>query len=158
MRSGIPLRDGNGDRIRHALIALAALTVSLAAAKAHAACPPSAADGAILGSGELLLAYRPVLASDESATPGRIPMARHFTLAVQLCGKDGVSAARLVKADASMPEHKHGMNYRPVIAPQGGGRFRVAGMMFHMAGRWQLAFEVQNGKELVRLTHDVQID
>ena len=30
--------------------------------------------------------------------------------------------------------------------------------MFHMAGQWELAFEVQAGKELTRLTHDVQAD
>ncbi len=30
--------------------------------------------------------------------------------------------------------------------------------MFHMAGRWELVFEVQAGKETTRLTHVVQID
>lgn len=85
-------------------------------------------------------------------------MAKHFALDVQLCDKGGISAARLLKADATMPEHRHGMNYRPAITPLGGGRFRIEGMMFHMAGRWELAFEVQSGKELVRLTHDVQIE
>jgi hypothetical protein len=45
-----------------------------------------------------------------------------------------------------------------VITPLGDGRFRIEGMMFHMAGRWELAFEVQSGKELMRLTHDVQIE
>jgi hypothetical protein len=57
-----------------------------------------------------------------------------------------------------MPAHKHGMNYRPTIKPLGDGRFRIDGMMFHMAGQWQLAFEVQAGKEITRLTHDVQAD
>ena len=85
-------------------------------------------------------------------------MAKHFALEVQLCDKAGVSAARLQKVDATMPEHRHGMNYRPRITPQGDGRFRVEGMMFHMAGHWQLVFEVQAGKEAMRLTDDVQID
>ena len=85
-------------------------------------------------------------------------MAKHFALEVQLCDKNDVSAARLQKVDATMPEHRHGMNYRPVVTTLGGGRFRVEGMMFHMAGHWEMVFEVQSGKELTRLTHDLQID
>ena len=119
---------------------------------ANAACPPHEADGAVLKSGDLLLAYRP------ASGAGRLPMAQHFALEVQLCDKDGVSAARLHKADATMPEHRHGMNYRPAITPLSGGRFRVEGMMLHMAGHWQLSFEVLAGKENLRLSHDVQVD
>lgn len=85
-------------------------------------------------------------------------MAKHFALEVQVCDKAGVSAAHLQKVDATMPEHRHGMNYRPRITPLGDGRFRVEGMMFHMAGHWQLVFEVQAGKEAARLSDDVQID
>jgi hypothetical protein len=131
---------------------LAALALGLMTTGLHAACPPDATDGAVIRNGDLLLAYR------LSEKTSRIPMAKHFALEVQLCNKDGVSAARLLKTDATMPEHRHGMNYRPAITPMGAGRFRVEGMMFHMAGHWELAFEVQTGKELVRLTHDVQIE
>ena len=70
----------------------------------------------------------------------------------------GDTTARLHKAYATMPEHRHGMNYRPLITPLGSGRFRVEGMMFHMAGHWQLAFEIQAGGETTRITHDVQIE
>jgi hypothetical protein len=141
--------------LRHAL---AALTLCLMPAAAQAACPPDATDGTVLNKGELLLAWLPVLKQDPGAKSGRIPMARHFALDVQLCDRNGASPASLLKVDATMPEHRHGMNYRPVIMPLGGGRFRVEGMMFHMAGRWQLAFDVQAGKETLRLVHDVQID
>jgi len=130
----------------------AALILSFGTAATLAACPPNAADGTVVRKGDLLLAYR--LAGKTE----RIPMAQHFTLEVQLCDKDGVSAARLHKTDATMPEHRHGMNYRPLITPLGGGRFRVEGMMLHMAGHWQLVFEVQVGKEMLQLSHDVQID
>ncbi|MDP3512831.1 MAG: hypothetical protein Q8S20_08785 [Sulfuritalea sp.] len=141
-------RAGNGDCWRGVL---AASILGLSAA-VHAACPPDAADGTVVRKGDLLLAYR--LASGA----GRLPMAQHFALEVQLCDKDGVSAARLHKADATMPEHRHGMNYRPAITPLSGGRFRVEGMMLHMAGHWQLSFEVLAGKENLRLSHDVQVD
>ncbi len=132
--------------------ALLALTVAASAGAANAACPPGAEDGAVIRNGDLVLAYR------LAAKAGRIPMAKHFALEVQLCDQRGISAAQLHKADATMPEHRHGMNYRPAITPLGDGRFRVEGMMFHMAGRWELAFEVRNGKEVTRLTHDVQAD
>ena len=122
------------------------------AAAANAACPPDAADSTVVRKGDLLLAYR------QASGTGRLPMARHFALEVQLCDKDGVSAARLQKVDATMPEHRHGMNYRPAITPLGGGRFCVEGMMLHMAGHWQLSFEVLAGKQNLQLTHDVQID
>ncbi|MBI5791030.1 MAG: FixH family protein [Rhodocyclales bacterium] len=143
-----------GDFLRRALFltALGAITGA-----ANAACPPATTDGTTITRGEITLAWRP-LQVDAFLKSGRIPMARHFALEVQLCDKNGVSTAQLVKADASMPAHKHGMNYRPTIKPLGNGRFRVDGMMFHMAGQWQLAFEVQAGKEITRLTHDVQAD
>jgi hypothetical protein len=134
-----------------------ALILGLTAATANAACPPDASDGTVIGTDELVLAYWPRNAGKGSAA-GRIPMARHFTLEVQLCDQRGISPAVLAKVDATMPEHRHGMNYRPAITALGSGRFRVEGMMFHMAGHWQLAFEVQAGKEARRLTHDVQID
>jgi len=132
--------------------------MGLAAAAAQAACPPDAADGTVVRKDDLLLAWKPILTANQGATPSRIPMAKHFAVEVQLCDTAGVSGSRLQKADATMPEHRHGMNYRPVVTPLGGGRFRVDGMMFHMAGRWQLAFEVRAGDEVIRITDDIRID
>lgn len=148
-------RGRHGDCLRRTLVALAMVVT---AGAASAACPPTGADGTTITDGDLVLAYRPLSADGMGTKENRIPIAKHFTLEVQLCGKDGASNARLSKADASMPEHRHGMNYRPAITALGSGRFRVDGMMFHMAGRWQLVFEIQAGKETIRLVHDVQID
>ncbi len=145
----------HGVSVSRMLIALALVAT---AGVANAACPPNDDDGTVIRKGDLLLAVKPLLKADYPSKAQRIPMAKHFALDVQLCDKGGVSGAQLTKADASMPAHKHGMNYRPTIKPLGDGRFRVDGMMFHMAGQWQLAFEVQAGKEVIRLTHDVQAD
>lgn len=141
-----------GDCIRYVL------ALSAMAGTASAACPPTEADGAMIRKGDLQLAYRPLSVADKGAALKRIPMAKHFALEVQLCVAASVSSARLHKADATMPEHRHGMNYRPLITPLGDGRFRVEGMMFHMAGHWELVFEVEAGKETIRLTHDMQIE
>lgn len=145
------MKDGSR-RWRYGDCKLGILAFCLVAGTVNAACPPKKADGTVIRNGEQALAYQPL------GMTGRIPMAKHFALDVLLCDKNGISASRLHKADATMPEHRHGMNYRPVITPLGDGRFRVEGMMFHMAGRWEIVFEVQTGKETTRFSHDVQIE
>ena len=40
-----------------------------------------------------------------------------------------------VEVPARMPEHRHGMNYRPSLTPQGPGRWRADGLLWHMAGQ-----------------------
>jgi hypothetical protein len=70
---------------------------------------------------------------------GSVVAGRHFAMAVQVCPVD----ATLSRVDATMPEHKHGMNYRPSLKSLGDGRWRVEGMMFHMPGRWALRLEVK---------------
>ena len=126
------------------------------AAGALAACPPLEADGALLAKDGLQLAWRPVVKGVPTAAAA-IPMAQHFAIEVQLCEGGTPSAAALGKLDATMPEHRHGMNYRPRIAPLGNGRFRADGMMFHMSGRWRLEFELQTSGGSLRLFDDVRI-
>jgi hypothetical protein len=72
-----------------------------------------------------------------------IAVGRHFAIEVQLCPADAV----LVRVDATMPEHRHGMNYRPSVKRLGDGRdgrWRAEGLMFHMPGRWELQLDVQS--------------
>lgn len=98
---------------------------------AIAACPPPPEAGARLDSGPVQLAWR--------AEPAPIAVSRPFALLVTLCPAD----ARLLRVDATMPEHRHGMNYRPSLQPLGGGLWRVEGLLWHMAGRWELRLEVE---------------
>ena len=45
----------------------------------------------------------------------------------------------------------------PVDAPETiAGRYRVEGLLFHMPGNWEVAFDVrpEGGGEIQRLTHD----
>ena len=87
--------------------------------------------GARLESPHYMLAY---------AMSG-LAVSRHFTMDVGACAKGGALPETL-KVDAQMPEHRHGMNYRPEAKRTGEGRWRVEGMMFHMPGRWEIAFEL----------------
>jgi hypothetical protein len=70
---------------------------------------------------------------------GSVQVGRHFAIEVQVCPADAV----LARVDATMPEHRHGMNYRPSLKPLGGGRWRAEGLMFHMPGTWALRLDVQ---------------
>jgi hypothetical protein len=88
------------------------------------------------------------------AEPNPVPLNQAFELMVILCG-DG--SAQLVRVDADMPAHRHGMNYRTTLTPADVRRTRVKGLVFHMPGRWRLVFEVQQGGQRLRLTDTVDL-
>lgn len=116
------------------LFALAATPAAWAAPDAAAvecAMPASAGRPAAAAAGAAVRAAWTVL--DAPA----IVVGEHFALRVQACPADAV----LVRVDASMPAHRHGMNYRPSIHPLGPGVWRVDGLMFHMRGAWELVLE-----------------
>ena len=77
----------------------------------------------------------------------------HFALEFAVC-----PAPEGVRVDAWMPEHRHGMNYRPSVAALGGGRYRAEGLMLHMAGRWELVFEVRAGGKTERVAQSLKLE
>ena len=79
-------------------------------------------------------------------------VSRHFGLRGVLCGP-----ARLLRVDADMPAHRHGMNYRPTLQWQEAGRFTAQGMMLHMPGRWRIRFEVETQGRRQWLDHTVEV-
>ncbi len=89
-----------------------------------------------------------------STVPAKIVVGQPFVLELAACAKQGAPVADGVKMDAHMPEHRHGMNYRTKVVPQGAGRFHSEGWLFHMPGRWEFIFDV--GAE--RLTHSVRVE
>ena len=92
------------------------------------------------------------------ADPAPIAVSRHFALDVAVCPKSGTALPKSLTVDATMPAHRHGMNYRPTITAAGAGRFRAEGLMFHMPGAWELAFDVvgADGTERVRVPYELQ--
>ena len=56
------------------------------------------------------------------AEPIRVQVGLPFMLLMNVCTKRN-EPAELVRVDATMPEHRHGMNYRPTLARQGEGRY-----------------------------------
>ena len=86
------------------------------------------------------------------SAPAVPPLNAPFALELAVCARDG-SAVAAPRVDATMPAHRHGMNYRPSLTSPSAGRFRADGMLFHMPGRWQFAFEVAG--ERLTATYDV---
>lgn len=129
---------------------LAALVAFFVTGPAWANCPLDLGRGAglVIFSDHYMIAFHP--------DPLRIEVGEPFALVFNVCTKSG-TAGELVAVDAQMPEHKHAMNYHPSIVAKGAGRFRAEGLVFHMAGHWEISIDVRAGEEIERLTHDYYI-
>jgi hypothetical protein len=101
------------------------------AARGQASCAPAPVGAQTVAAGGVQAWWLP--------DPAPLAVGRPFALQVQLCPAD----AQLLRVDATMPEHRHGMNYRPTLKPLGDGRWRVEGLLWHMSGRWQLRLDVR---------------
>ena len=116
-----------------------------AATTAGAACELPGGSAQRIESSRYVVLYR--------AQPAPLRVGEHFALEFAVC-----PAPQAVRVDATMPEHRHGMNYRPTVTAQGGGRYRAEGLMFHMAGRWELVFEVRAGGATERLAQSLKLE
>jgi hypothetical protein len=137
-------------RPRRALLGLLLGTVLMGAAAGGAAPPCDPPRGFTprgrLASGDLVVFYRTL--------PAAIEVGRHFTVEAVVCG----AAARVLRVDADMPEHRHGMNYRARVSAAGDGRYVAEGLLLHMPGRWQLLFDVERDGRAERLATDLVLE
>ena len=133
-------------------IAAAAVTAIVWPAGAAAACGDTLPAAARMRTeeGGTALAFVP--------WPAPLAIGRHFSLDVVVCAAEGAPQRALARVDADMPAHRHGMNYRPTIRALGAGRYAVAGLMFHMPGRWRFVFDLGSGADAVRLAHEVDVE
>jgi hypothetical protein len=89
----------------------------------------------------------------------RIVLNEPFTMQVQVrdaAGTKTIDAAELI-VTAAMPEHGHGMLRTPEVRSLGNGAFEVQGMLLHMAGRWEVYFDVAEGPTVERAQFGVQL-
>ena len=106
--------------------------------------PADARDNAQVVEAEgVQIAYRadPALAID-----------RHFSLMIRACADATVSS---LTVDAWMPDHRHGMNYKPSVSKVGADAWRADGLLFHMPGKWELIFAVATSAGTKRATRVV---
>jgi YtkA-like protein len=85
--------------------------------------------------------------------PSPLKVGQHFSVEFAVC-----PVPESVRVDAGMPEHKHGMNYRPTITSKGQGRYRAEGLMLHMAGKWELVFEVRAMDTVERVVQSITLE
>jgi hypothetical protein len=107
-----------------------ALLVALLVVAPATACELPGGDARKIQAPHYLVLYR--------TRPAPLKVGQHFSVEFAVC-----PTPESVRIDAGMPEHKHGMNYRPTVTATGEGRYRADGLMLHMAGKWELVFEVR---------------
>ena len=79
------------------------------------------------------------------------------SLSIEFCiGPDDAPIER-IGVDATMPAHRHGMNYLPSVTALGPGRWRAEGFLLHMPGVWRLAVEIRADGRTRTLTHDILV-
>lgn len=81
----------------------------------------------------------------------------HFQLELLLCRAQQAFTPARLSVEATMPEHAHGMNYRPEILAREPGRFTVVGLLFHMPGLWRLRFDIEENGEQRRAELDYRL-
>lgn len=90
--------------------------------------------------------------------PAQPKIGEFFAIEFGGCALGGPLTAEAVRVDATMPAHRHGMNFKPRVTTVGPNLLRAEGMMFHMPGTWQLSFEQRSSAGIARLTTDVEIE
>ncbi|MBL8331403.1 MAG: hypothetical protein JNJ71_21385 [Rubrivivax sp.] len=136
--------------------ALAAIQAWAPPAQAAASAPAAAASapdcGAELGPAVRRVSQGPVTLAWVSL-PQPLPLDRHFELDVVVCGAQPTG----LRVDADMPAHRHGMNYRASVQQASLGRYRAAGLLFHMPGRWRLIFDLDLAGQRLRLSDPIEL-
>ena len=132
------------------LLALAGAVLAAFAVEAAQPCeaPRAFQPSGRLESSDVTLLFRTV--------PPTIEIGRHFTVEAVVCSPAPVPTG--LRIDALMPEHRHGMNYRPTVVKSGDGVYVAEGMLFHMPGLWQLLFDVERDGRVERLSTEVELE
>jgi hypothetical protein len=89
---------------------------------------------------------------------GAIERNKHFSMAISIDPGSADDAPLKVTADADMPAHRHGMNTRPEVTKEDDLRYRVDGMLFHMAGEWVITVDVTQGTESEHASFPVLVE
>ena len=127
--------------------ALAAALALVLTADRAAACPRPQGwvGGAELAGGLWTAWWRP--------EPAPIPVGAHFSIRFHLCGPP----VDRVRVRGWMPDHRHGMNYRPAVTLNGLSG-TAEGLLFHMPGRWRLILDVRGAAGREKLTTETVLE
>jgi len=90
-----------------------------------------------------------------TTTPTQVSVGQRFAVLATVCPKRSGASVQALSVDATMPEHRHGMNYTPQVSRAGDQQFRADGLLMHMPGRWQMSFDLRIDGKSERLLHDL---
>jgi hypothetical protein len=107
-----------------------------------ATAPAAACEPALKGDGVSRIEGRDYVVAWR-AEPAALRVSEFFAIAVAACAKSRAALPAQIRVDAVMPDHKHGMNYRPTVTRVSDGVFRAEGMLLHMPGVWEISFDVR---------------
>ena len=93
-----------------------------------------------------------------TSRPTPIQTGQHFSLDLAVCPRGSAPLPETVRVDAVMPEHRHGMNYRPVVVARSAGLYHADGLMLHMPGNWEIRFDVVTASGIERLATTIQLE
>ena len=106
-------------------------------------------DKRVLENARYQIAYR--------TQPQTVPTGTHFVVDFAVCARGKAVMPSAVRVDANMPDHRHGMNYKPVVTKVSPGVYRAEGLLFHMPGRWDLTFDIVTGNTTQRLASTLRV-
>jgi hypothetical protein len=127
-----------------------ALLLALFATPALADCPLDLGHGTgiVIFSEHFIIALRP--------EPLHLEVGDPFALILNVCTKGG-EPADLVSVDAQLDE-KNVIGEVTSIVSKGDGRYRAEGMVLTAPGSWEIGFNVRQGNDVERLTHDLIVN
>ena len=85
--------------------------------------------------------------------PAEVRVGEPFALRITGCS-EGLA---VTGADAGMPSHGHGMNYRPRVENIDDGFAVASGFLFHMPGLWEIRIEAADGQNNYVLAYPLRI-
>ena len=109
------------------------------------------AEGTLCGEGQaraLVLEGKTATVAVAPAGKG-IPVSESFSLEIQIC--DAPEGTEVVRMDARMPAHGHGMTYRPDLKQRENGRYVAENVLLHMPGTWEFIIDTRGPDQSERL-------
>lgn len=101
---------------------------------------------------------KPVVKGEIDLDPDSIQLGKPFSFNARFCPKHSIKPDRVV-ADATMPAHKHGMNYTPTVTlDETSGLYHVENFVFHMPGEWEITVSAYAGEEATHYVHTLTVD
>ena len=100
-------------------------------------------------------AKQPVQAAISLRREG-ITVGQPFAVDLAVCAAGSLNIERIT-IDATMPLHRHGMNYKPSLAELGKGRYRAQSFVFHMPGLWRVVVTAYQQGQPIYLKRDFQV-